>query len=91
MVIEIGINGRSSRGASFSQDSADVAFLPFGSQLAGDQDCRNFNWRGTYATQTGIIYGLNFKYVNDFAAGAFPGSVAKCAFQPGWSPWVEWN
>lgn len=76
---EIGINGRAHLdGHLFNGDKVDAAFLPyppFGSQLPDNQDLSGFNWRRTYITLTGRIYGLNYKFENDFAAGAFPGSI----------------
>ena len=72
----IGINGRAHLDVhSFNGDKVDAAFPPFGSQLASNPDHSGFDWRRTYATLTGRMYGLNFKFENDFAAGAFPGSI----------------
>lgn len=72
---ELGINGRAHLDVhSFSQDRTS-AFSPFGSQLPADEARSGFNWRRTYTTLTGRIYGLNFKFENDFAAGDFPGSI----------------
>ena len=72
----IGINGRAHLDVhSFNGDKVDAAFPPFGSQLASNPDHSGFDWRRTYVTLTGRMYGLNFKFENDFAAGAFPGSI----------------
>lgn len=73
---EIGINGRAHLDVhSFSGDKVNAAFPPFGSQLSGNQDHSGFDWRRTYATLTGRIYGLNFKFENDFAVSVFPESI----------------
>ena len=70
---ELGLNARAHLDVhSFSQDSANPAFPPFGSQTLSSDDGSGFNWRRTYATLTGKFYRLNFKFENDFAAGDFP-------------------
>jgi phosphate-selective porin OprO/OprP len=70
---ELGFNARAHLDVhSFSRDSANPAFPPFGSQTLSSDDGSGFNWRRTYATLTGKFYRLNFKFENDFAAGDFP-------------------
>ncbi|SEO43301.1 phosphate-selective porin OprO and OprP [Nitrosovibrio sp. Nv6] len=72
---ELGINARAHLDVhAFSRDRAS-AFPPFVSQLDTGEERSGFNWRRTYTTLTGRIYGLNFKFENDFAAGDFPGSI----------------
>lgn len=71
---EVGFNARAHLDIhSFSPDRK-FSGAAFGSQLPGDEDRDGFNWRRTYTTLTGKIYGLNFKIENDFAAGSFPSS-----------------
>lgn len=73
---EIGVNARAHLDVhSFHHDREITAFPLFGSQLPADQERSGFNWRRTYTTLTGRIYGLNFKFENDFAAGSFPSSL----------------
>jgi phosphate-selective porin OprO and OprP len=70
---ELGLNARAHLDVHwFSQDRADARFPPFGSQVSGGEEGSGFNWRRTYTTLTGRFYRLNFKFENDFAAGAFP-------------------
>ena len=73
---EIGFNARAHLDVhSFNRDEAHEPLPPFGSQLPDGEDRSGFNWRRTYTTLTGRIYGLNFKFENDFAAGSFPDSL----------------
>lgn len=76
---EIGLNGRAHLDVhSFYPDQADPDYPAFGSQLLSSHDRDGFNWRRTYATLTGRIYSLNFKFENDFAVNAnsaFPHSL----------------
>lgn len=76
---EIGLNGRGHLDLhSLYPDQADPDYPAFGSQLLDGNDRESFNWRRTYATITGRIYGVNFKFENDFAVNAttaFPHSL----------------
>ncbi|SFN32083.1 phosphate-selective porin OprO and OprP [Nitrosospira briensis] len=73
---EIGFNARAHLDVhSFNRDRENTEFPLFGSQLPSDEERSGFNWRRTYTTLTGKIYGLNFKFENDFAAGSFPSSL----------------
>jgi phosphate-selective porin OprO/OprP len=73
---EIGLNARAHLDVhSFNPARENTAFPLFGSQLPGGEERSGFNWRRTYTTLTGKIYGLNFKFENDFAAGSFPSSL----------------
>lgn len=76
---EIGLNGRTHLDVhSLYPDEANPSYPPFGSQLLSNSDRDGFSWRRTYATLTGKIYGLNFKFENDFAVNAispFPHSL----------------
>lgn len=63
---------------SLYPDSASPDYPAFGSQLLNGNDRDGFNWRRTYATLTGKIHGVNFKFENDFAINAtteFPHSL----------------
>ena len=76
---EIGLNGRTHLDVhSLYPDQANSNYPAFGSQLLSGNDRDGFNWRRTYATLTGKIYGVNFKFENDFAVNAispFPHSL----------------
>ncbi|WP_292920479.1 porin [Nitrosomonas sp.] len=76
---EIGLNGRGHFDVhSLYPDQAHSDYPAFGSQLLDANDRDGFNWRRTYATITGRIYGVNFKFENDFAVNAttaFPHSL----------------
>lgn len=76
---EIGLNGRGHLDVhSIYPDQADPDYPPFGSQLLSGNDRDGFNWRRTYATVTGKIHGIDFKFENDFAVNAvssFPHSL----------------
>ncbi|WP_242447110.1 OprO/OprP family phosphate-selective porin [Nitrosomonas supralitoralis] len=76
---EIGLNGRGHFDVhSLYPDQESPEYPAFGSQLLNDNDREGFNWRRTYATITGKIYGVNFKFENDFAVNAttaFPHSL----------------
>ena len=63
---------------SLYPDNANLDYPAFGSQLLNGNDRDGFNWRRTYATLTGKIHDLNFKFENDFAVNAinpFPHSL----------------
>ncbi|MDP1548654.1 MAG: porin [Nitrosomonas sp.] len=71
---EIGLNGRT----HLDVHSLYPDYPVFGSQLLSSNDRDGFNWRRTYATLTGKIHDLNFKFENDFAVNAispFPHSL----------------
>lgn len=76
---EIGLNGRGHFDVhSLYPDQASPNYPAFGSQLLSDNNRDGFNWRRTYATVTGKIHSLNFKFENDFAVNAispFPHSL----------------
>lgn len=73
---EIGLNGRGHFDVhSLHPDQASPNYPAFGSQLLSDNDRDGFNWRRTYATLTGKIHSLNFKFENDFAITSFPHSL----------------
>ncbi len=76
---EIGLNGRGHFDVhSLYPDQANPDYPPFGSQLLSGNDRDGFNWRRTYATVTGKIHSINFKFENDFAVNAispFPHSL----------------
>ncbi len=76
---EIGLNGRGHFDVhSLYPDQANPDYPAFGSQLLSGNDRDGFNWRRTYATITGKVYGINFKFENDFAVNAttaFPHSL----------------
>lgn len=77
--VEFALNGRGHFDVhSLYPDSANANNPAFGSQLLSSNDRDGFNWRRTYATLTGKIYGVNFKFENDFAINAtteFPHSL----------------
>lgn len=76
---EIGLNGRGHFDVhSLYPDQPSANYPAFGSQLLSGDDRDGFNWRRTYATITGKIYGVNFKFENDFAVNEttpFPHSL----------------
>ncbi|MDO9311340.1 MAG: porin, partial [Nitrosomonas sp.] len=76
---EIGLNGRAHLDVhSLYSDNANPDYPAFGSQLLSGNDRDGFNWRRTYATLTGKIHDLSFKFENDFAVNAispFPHSL----------------
>lgn len=74
---ELGLNGRGHFDVhSLYPDQASPAYPPFGSQLLDSNDRDGFNWRRTYATLTGKIHHINFKFENDFAVtDPFPHSL----------------
>lgn len=76
---EIGLNGRGHFDVhSLYPDEPNPGYPTFGSQTLNRNDRDGFNWRRTYATLTGKIYGVNFKFENDFAVNAtspFPHSL----------------
>lgn len=76
---EIGLNGRAHLDVhSLYPDQPSANYPAFGSQLLGNGDHDSFNWRRTYATITGKVYGVNFKFENDFAVNEtlpFPHSL----------------
>lgn len=76
---ELGLNGRGHFDVhSLYPDNANIDYPAFGSQLLTDNQRDGFNWRRTYATLTGKIHDLNFKFENDFAINAnsdFPHSL----------------
>lgn len=76
---ELGLNGRGHFDAHWLYpDTADPEYPAFGSQLLHGNDRDGFNWRRTYATVTGKIHRVNFKFENDFAINAttaFPHSL----------------
>jgi phosphate-selective porin OprO/OprP len=76
---EIGLNGRGHFDVhSLYPDQASLEYPSFGSQLLDSNDRDGFNWRRTYATLTGKIHSINFKFENDFAVNAtdpFPHSL----------------
>ncbi|MBV6448672.1 MAG: Porin P [Nitrosomonas sp.] len=76
---EIGLNGRGHFDLhSLYPDQPSANYPAFGSQLLSGDDRDGFNWRRTYATITGKIYGINFKFENDFAVNEttpFPHSL----------------
>lgn len=84
---EIGLNGRAHLDVhSLYPDRANSNYPAFGSQFLNGNDRDGFNWRRTYATLTGKIYGINFKFENDFAVNAispFPHSLREA--------WVSTN
>ena len=75
---EIGLNGRGHFDVhALYPDQASPDYPAFGSQLLSG-DSTSFNWRRTYASITGKIYGVNFKFENDFAVNEttpFPHSL----------------
>ncbi|MBL8497845.1 porin [Nitrosomonas sp. JL21] len=77
--VEFALNGRGHFDVhSLYPDTASADYPAFGSQLLSSNDRDGFNWRRTYATLTGKIYGVNFKFENDFAVNAtteFPHSL----------------
>jgi phosphate-selective porin OprO/OprP len=77
--LEIGLNGRGHFDVhSLYPDQTHPDYPSFGSQLLDSNDRDGFNWRRTYATLTGKIHNLNFKFENDFAVNAtnpFPHSL----------------
>lgn len=71
---ELGLNGRAHFDVhSLYPDPINSAYPAFGSQLLSAGHGDGFNWRRTYATLTGRIYGLNFKFEDDFAINATTG------------------
>jgi len=78
---EIGLNGRGHFDVhSLYPDQANPGYPALGSQLLHGDDRDGFNWRRTYATITGRIYGVNFKFEDDFAINAiFPCNVSSSA------------
>lgn len=76
---EIRLNGRGHFDAhSLYPDQANPDYPAFGSQLLSSNDRDGFNWRRTYATLTGKMHNVNFKFENDFAVNAtsaFPHSL----------------
>ena len=71
---EIGLNGRGHFDVhSLYPDQANPDYPALGSQLLHGNDRDGFNWRRTYATITGRIYGVNFKFEDDFAINATTG------------------
>lgn len=76
---EVGLNGRGHFDAhSVYPDDTNPDYPAFGSQTLSGNDRDGFNWRRTYTTLTGKIYGVNFKFENDFAVNAtsaFPHSL----------------
>ncbi len=76
---ELGLNGRAHLDVhSIFPDAANANYPAFGSQLLNHNDRDGFNWRRTYATLTGKIHNINFKFENDFAVNAttaFPHSL----------------
>ncbi len=71
---ELGLNGRGHFDVhALFPDKASLEYPAFGSQLLTDHQRDGFNWRRTYATLTGKIYGVNFKFENDFAVNATSG------------------
>ncbi|MBA3755774.1 MAG: porin [Nitrosomonas sp.] len=73
---EIGLNGRGHFDVhSLYPDQASPNYPAFGSQLLSSSDHDGFNWRRTYATVTGKIHNVNFKFENDFAITPFPHSL----------------
>jgi len=77
--VEFAFNGRGHFDVhSLYPDSANADYPAFGSQLLSGNDRDGFNWRRTYATLSGKIHGVNFKFENDFAINAtteFPHSL----------------
>ncbi|MBX3616549.1 MAG: porin [Nitrosomonas sp.] len=76
---ELGLNGRGHFDTHWLYpDNASSDYPAFGSQLLHADDREGFNWRRTYATVTGKIHRVNFKFENDFAVNAttaFPHSL----------------
>ncbi len=76
---ELGFNGRAHLDVhSIFPDATNANYPAFGSQLLNHTDRDGFNWRRTYATLTGKIHNINFKFENDFAVNAttaFPHSL----------------
>ena len=71
---EIGLNGRGHFDVhSLYPDQANPGYPALGSQFLHGDDRDGFNWRRTYATITGRIYGVNFKFEDDFAINATTG------------------
>ena len=71
---EIGLNGRGHFDVhSLYPDQANPDYPALGSQLLHSNNRDGFNWRRTYATITGRIYGVNFKFEDDFAINATTG------------------
>jgi len=71
---EIGLNGRGHFDVhALYPDQANPDYPALGSQLLHGNDRDGFNWRRTYATITGRIYGVNFKFEDDFAINATTG------------------
>jgi phosphate-selective porin OprO/OprP len=60
---------------SFDNDKANPAYPAFGSQLPDGQPHSGFNFRRGYTDVTAKFYNFSVKFQNDFAAGAFPGSL----------------
>lgn len=76
---ELGLNGRGHFDTHlFYPDEINPNYPAFGSQLLHDNSHESFNWRRSYATITGKIHDVNFKFENDFAINAttaFPHSL----------------
>lgn len=76
---EIGLNARGHfEGHVLYTDDPNPNYPAFGSQLIKGNDRDGSNWRRTYATITGKIYSIDFKFENDFAVNAvspFPYSL----------------
>lgn len=76
---ELGLNGRGHFDTHWLYpDQANPDYPAFGSQLLHGDAREGFNWRRTYATVTGKIHRVNFKFENDFAINAtipFPHSL----------------
>jgi phosphate-selective porin OprO/OprP len=76
---ELGLNGRGHFDAHWLYpDQENPDYPAFGSQLLHGDAREGFNWRRTYATVTGKIHRVNFKFENDFAINAttaFPHSL----------------
>lgn len=76
---EVGLNRSGHFDAhSVYPDDTNPDYPAFGSQTLSGNDRDGFNWRRTYTTLTGKIYGVNFKFENDFAVNAttpFPHSL----------------
>ena len=72
--VEFALNGRGHFDVhSLYPDTASADYPAFGSQLLAGNERDGFNWRRTYATLTGKIHGVNFKFENDFAINATTG------------------